>query len=102
VTFSGSGNLVRATFAAVPPGTIKFSCPLLGPLRNNGGPTPTHALLSKSPGIDQGNHDASITLDQRGPGYPRVSGATADIGAYEMQQAEVVFSSSLEGCPVLF
>ncbi|MHB8448291.1 MAG: hypothetical protein ACYC9P_10260, partial [Rudaea sp.] len=43
VTFSGANNLVRATFAAVPAGTIKISCPLLGPLRNNGGLTQTHA-----------------------------------------------------------
>src|SRR5262249_41414325 len=35
----------------LPSGTIKFACPLLGPLRDNGGFTRTHALLSGSPAI---------------------------------------------------
>ncbi|MHB8448562.1 MAG: choice-of-anchor Q domain-containing protein, partial [Rudaea sp.] len=109
VTFSGANNLVRATFAAVPAGTIKISCPLLGPLRNNGGLTQTHALLSHSPGIDQGN---DVTLnpgtgkpypyDQRGSPYARVSGSAADIGAYEVQQADVIFNNGFDGCPTLF
>jgi hypothetical protein len=101
VTFSGANNLVRATFAAVPSGTLKLSCPILGSLRANGGLTQTHALLSKSPGIDQGNNSTILNYDQRGAGYPRVSGAAADIGAYEVQQSDIVFNNNFETCPLL-
>ena len=109
VTFSGNNNLVRATFANVPSDTIKISCPRLGPLRNNGGPTQTHALLSHSPGIDQGNNTVATNEDQRGQfldampyPYPRVSGSQADIGAYEVQQGDIIFNNGFEGCPLLF
>ncbi|MBS0555799.1 MAG: hypothetical protein JSR27_00140 [Proteobacteria bacterium] len=102
VTFSGANNLVRATLAAVPSGTIKLACPLLGPLRFNGGPTQTHALLSHSPGIDQGNNSITLNWDQRGSPYARVSGSAADIGAYEVQQADVIFNNGFDGCPILF
>jgi hypothetical protein len=110
VTFSGANNLVRATFAAVPDGTIKLSCPLLGPLRFNGGPTQTHALLSKSPGIAQGNNALNFSVDQRGSPFARISAAppggiaptVPDIGAYEVQQNDVVFNSGFDGCPLLF
>jgi hypothetical protein len=102
VTFSGANNLVRATFAGVPSDTIRLSCPLLGPLRNNGGPTNTLALLSRSPGIDQGNNAANLNYDQRGSPYARVSGTSADIGAYEVQQADIIFNNGFDGCPTLF
>ena len=109
VTFSGANNLVRATFAAVPAGTIKLACPLLGPLRNNGGLTRTHALLSHSPGIDVGNNTLNLNNDQRASAaingvsnYPRVDHGTADIGAYEVQQGDIVFNTSFETCPMLF
>ncbi|MGH2686514.1 MAG: choice-of-anchor Q domain-containing protein, partial [Actinomycetota bacterium] len=52
--------------------------PKLGPLADNGGPTPTHALLAGSTAIDAGGSDAAPT-DQRG--VPR---AAPDIGAYEL------------------
>ncbi len=64
--------------------------PMLGPLQDNGGTTPTHALLPGSPAIDKGN--TSLTTDQRG--FPRpiddpasVSGGgnNSDIGAFEVQ-----------------
>lgn len=32
-----------------------------------------------------GNHVAGLATDQRGDGYPRVSGIAADIGAFEVQ-----------------
>lgn len=102
VTFSGANNLVRATFAAVPSGTLKISCPLLGPLRFNGGPTQTHALLSHSPGIDQGNNSLNLSWDQRGSPFARVSNGVADSGAYEVQQADVIFNNGFDGCPALF
>jgi hypothetical protein len=67
--------------------------PLLGPLQNNGGPTPTRALLSGSPAIDSGNSAvaAGLRTDQRGAGFARIVDgdrsftATVDIGAYEQQ-----------------
>jgi predicted outer membrane repeat protein len=58
--------------------------PLLGPLQNNGGPTPTRAPLAGSPVIDTGVNAAlpnGTTTDQRGS--PRISNNTVDIGAVE-------------------
>lgn len=62
--------------------------PLLGPLLGNGGPTLTHALLAGSPAIGAGNPALTTNLppfDQRGPGFPRISGSRADLGAFEKQ-----------------
>ncbi len=101
-TFSGGHNLVRVTHTGI--SADMNSCPLLGPLRDNGGPTQTHALLSRSPGIDTGsnaldpNTSVPYAHDQRGSPFGRVSGATADIGAYEVDQGDVVFNTSLDGC----
>lgn len=75
----------------------------LGPLQNNGGPTPTHALLAGSPAIDAGDpafdpnaFDPALTTDQRGTGFQRVVKAAAavgaarvDLGAFEVQQVVV-------------
>lgn len=63
--------------------------PLLGPLADNGGPTFTHALLAGSPAIDAGSNPATLANDQRGPGFSRVSGAQADVGAFELQSADL-------------
>ncbi len=60
--------------------------PLLGTLQNNGGFTNTLALLEGSPAINAGsnaNIPLGITTDQRGEGFPRISGDLVDIGAYE-------------------
>ena len=54
--------------------------PLLGPLQDNGGPTPTHALLAGSPAIDGGSSNCPA-VDQRGVSRPQ--GNACDIGAYE-------------------
>lgn len=65
----------------------------LGALGNNGGPTPTIALLAGSQAIDAGN-DALVTnppysgppfFDQRGTGFPRITGSAVDAGAFEVQ-----------------
>jgi len=112
----GGNNLVRTVSdkvkAQLPPDTLTGVCPLLGPLRDNGGATLTHALYSGSPAIDAGADDAAIAYDQRGGpqpvpdpipppplAYARDSGAHADIGAYETQQRDAIFSGGLEGCP---
>jgi len=52
----------------------------VGPLANNGGPTPTVALLLGSPAID-GDYNNHVNADQRG--VPRPLGTRNDIGAYE-------------------
>jgi N-acetylneuraminic acid mutarotase len=64
-------------------------------LANNGGPTPTHALLGTSAALDAGNNSGSGTsTDQRGAGFPRtidlaIANAAgsdgSDIGAFEAQ-----------------
>jgi hypothetical protein len=58
--------------------------PKLGPLADNGGPTPTHFLLAGSPAIDTG--DPAFTpppsVDQRST--PRVQHLIIDIGAVEV------------------
>jgi predicted outer membrane repeat protein len=60
--------------------------PQLGSLQNNGGSTPTHALLSGSPAIDAGNNVTDP--DQRGTIRPQDGNgdgtAIADIGAFEL------------------
>jgi hypothetical protein len=62
--------------------------PLLGPLADNGGPTPTLALLHGSPALDAGDDVVSrppyrLREDQRG--FDRKSGSRVDIGAFEFQ-----------------
>ncbi|PWB73276.1 MAG: hypothetical protein C3F07_09920 [Anaerolineales bacterium] len=55
--------------------------PKLLPLADNGGPTPTMALLSSSPAIDAGDDANCPATDQRGVTRPQ--GSHCDIGAYE-------------------
>lgn len=120
VTFTAgpANSLIRVTSAAgLPTGIIGGACPLLAPLRDNGGLTKTHALQSTSPAIDSGdnlpiNIIALDLYDQRGSAaangqrdYFRVSGPAGspmplpDIGAYEVQQDDIVFNNAFEGCP---
>ena len=64
----------------VPSGPIAS---ILAPLADNGGPTPTHALVAGSPAIDAvpGVLPECSGTDQRGAGRPQ--GAGCDIGAFE-------------------
>jgi hypothetical protein len=59
--------------------------PVLGPLKDNGGPTFIHALLPNSPAIDTGdaNFSPPSLHDQRGPGFDRVVNARIDVGSFE-------------------
>ena len=104
-------HVVDPTTAADLPSNPIAGCPLLGPLRDNGGLTQTHALLNGSPGIDAGTNTLSFDFDQRGSAstngsldYLRVSGAAgntsprSDVGAYEIQQDEVIFAAGFDAC----
>lgn len=83
LVLAGADNLITSSnMLKLPPDTISLD-PRLAPLASNGGPTRTHALLADSPAINAGNNVAGLTYDQRGPGYPRVKGLRADIGAFE-------------------
>jgi hypothetical protein len=63
--------------------------PKLGPLRANGGPTATLALLAGSPAIDAGSSAHCPKIDQRGIPRPQDGNgdgkAVCDVGAYEYQ-----------------
>ncbi len=73
---------------------------MLATLANNGGHTPTHALLSGSPAIDKGN-SFGLTSDQRDlprpsddPSIPPAAGGdNSDIGAFELQLPKVRITS---------
>jgi len=93
---TGSRNIIRASSIAVPNGTVT-SDPKLGPLQNNGGLTFTQALLPGSPAIDKGSNPVGFATDQRGPGFPRVVGDSADIGAFERQDR--LFKNGFEAGP---
>ena len=69
--------------------SLSDTTPLLGPLQNNGGPTPTMALLPGSPAIDSGATRAQgcPALDQRGQPRPDADETRCDRGAYESQGA---------------
>jgi hypothetical protein len=83
---SGGHNLIMKTNGTAilgdETGNLYQINPLLGPLQNNGGPTPTHALLPGSPAIDHADA-GSVTTDQRGATRPPGPSAS-DIGAYEV------------------
>jgi CSLREA domain-containing protein len=83
---NGSGFLVAA-------GDQINTDPILGPLKDNGGATPTRAPLSNSPAIDHGQDIGATGHDQRGGVRsviydasitPPVGGDRSDIGAVEL------------------
>ncbi len=94
----GANNFVTSIKApAFPADTKSSGCLWLGLLQNNGGPTQTRALMSHSVAIDSGNSSyPGQTNDQRG--LPRSSGPAPDIGAFEVQQNDVIFNTEFESC----
>ncbi len=56
--------------------------PMLGPLADNGGESWTHALLTGSSAIDNGDNGSCEADDQRGVARPQ--GSSCDIGAFEL------------------
>ena len=92
---SGANDIIGPSgTTTLPPDTIQAD-PLLSPLANNGGPTLTHALRSGSPAIDAGNNVQGLSNDQRGPGFARVLGPAADIGAVEFDD-DVIFADGFD------
>ena len=76
--------------------------PRLAPLADNGGTTPTHALLPSSPALDTGDpafdplaFSPPLTTDQRGTSFPRVFGSAVDRGAFEDQGGPKLVIQSL-------
>lgn len=83
-TIDGNHDLIRRSAAGITvPGDTLDCAAHLRALGNNGGPTPTHALIGTSCAIDQGT-DNGETIDQRG--FARVVGLRADIGAFEYDE----------------
>jgi len=88
---SGGYNVVGSTSGGCAPsggmGDVTNRDPRLGPLRDNGGPTLTRALLPDSPAIDLVSPAscAGLTTDQRGFPRPFPVGGACDAGAYEYQ-----------------
>lgn len=81
---TGSNNLIVSSDQIVPSDTLDVD-PQLMPLADNGGATKAHAPDVRSPVIDAGSNPDNLDFDQRGTGYPRLSGAVEDIGAFEVQ-----------------
>lgn len=80
---AGANNLIVAAQGVTLPADTISADPLLGPLRDNGGLTLTHALAPQSPAVDAGNNAAKLEHDQRGDGFTRSFGLAPDIGAFE-------------------
>ncbi|MEX2308382.1 MAG: right-handed parallel beta-helix repeat-containing protein [Pirellulales bacterium] len=92
---NNGGNLIGTSAAP--------NDPMLGPLADNAGPTPTHALLAGSLAIDAGDLAAVAGVllvplfDQRGEPFTRVydgdgvPGARIDMGAVERQPIPSAF-----------
>ena len=92
------GSTNTCSFSVANGDVVNTGDPLLGPLQNNGGPTPTMALGAGSAAIDAGNSGTPGTggttcaaRDQRG--VPRLEdgdgagGGRCDIGAFEVAAA---------------
>ena len=93
---SGNNNLVDNSASAGGltngnGGNLVGVNPLLAPLGEYGGPTPTLALLPGSPAIDAGEVLSGISTDQRGA--PRPSSGAVDIGAFQDQGYTVAVAS---------
>jgi hypothetical protein len=108
---TGSAFLDHVTGNSVAPNPANLNIlnnntPMLTPLANRGGPTPTHSLVAGSPAIDAGSNaldkdpltNVALTTDQRGTKFPRRfnvpgvrdPGDVVDIGAYEVGLAKVI------------
>ncbi len=93
--FNLVGNTAGGTLLSSPGNDLVDVDPRLQPLANNGGGTLTHALRLGSPAVDAGANLDGQAFDQRGPGFLRVVGASADIGAFEVRNGIFVVDGTL-------
>ena len=78
----------------------------LAPLADNGGPTPTQALLPVSLALDKVPPAACVplTTDQRGYPRPSANNVNCDVGAYELTSCSgspLNVGGAFPGCPVI-
>ncbi len=100
--FNAFSDENHCTITQIGSGTYSLLASLdeLGVLRDNGGPTLTHALVPPSGMIDGGDPTAgcigpdgqALATDQRG--MPRVAGARCDLGAFEFSDS--IFRNGFE------
>jgi hypothetical protein len=80
---SGGHNIENgATCQFTGPGDLSNTDPLLGPLQDNGGPTPTRAPTPSSPAIGAADPSKCPATDQRG--VPYFAPNPCDIGAVDL------------------
>lgn len=87
-TFESAGGNVIGTGKGVSKFTQErdkqnIKDPLLLPLANNGGSTPTHGLRFNSAAVDNGI-DKEVSIPQDQTGFRRLEGQRVDSGAYEL------------------
>lgn len=73
------GNLDSGSTGNLGAGELSNTKPKLGPLQDNGGPTPTHSPTPGSPVVGAGNDSECTSVDQRGVART----LPCDIGAVE-------------------
>jgi hypothetical protein len=88
-------NLVLQSDVPLPNSTI-IGLAKVSSLRDNGGPTPTHALRGNSVALDNGTSALDDSTDQRASGFERIIGASADIGAFEFDLSDLVFADDYD------
>lgn len=102
--FNSEGyNLIQktndCTVTGIVTGNILDRDPLLGPIRDNGGPTFTFALLPGSPAVDTGPTNNFPPVDQRGVARPQDGAgdceAVSDIGAFERETKALLLTIQL-------
>ncbi|MET0231444.1 MAG: right-handed parallel beta-helix repeat-containing protein [Rhodanobacteraceae bacterium] len=94
LTVTGVRDLIGISSAEITVPVDTLNCDAgVSALGLHGGPTETIALSEQSCAIDQGT-SLGLANDQRGPGYPRVDGITADIGAFEV--SDVIFANGFD------
>ena len=90
IVWGNTGTSIGGCAATVVDSIVQGGCvgtgildvdPLLGPLQDNGGATPTQLPASGSPAIDAVDCAAAPTTDQRGVARPQ--GSRCDLGAVE-------------------
>ncbi len=89
-------DVIRDRPSAPDIGSSLAADPLLAPLGNYGGPTPTMQPLANSPAIDAGG-PTSLATDQRG--FPRVIGPAPDLGAAEFCLKDPVVTTNIDFGP---